>query len=596
MGMLIRLNLIGAPAAYVNESSKSLPMRSLGRLVAYLCLAEGNMTNRHDVAAEVWRGEDFSVTGNRLRVSLNRLRTLLGDCLVADRDSVGLSGVEIQVDLFEVEDQLLATFDEVDRRIEMEALRSFLPQLMSGLAEELDFASLEVRRLRWSALCMRVARRLAELGLQFEFLTVVEEALALAQFHKVLDKDVWEKYLHALQAEGLIDRGLRELRNVTILGGEDVDFDVVADLKKLGDQLRIERGPLVEAEVEARALIFGKTLVRVLEESPAVLAEILMKPEVEKFWIRRSSEMLKVLSEIMESLEPGSDLWVEIGLRKLEELGGIYDAFGQIALSEKMLTYDLKPHHRSRTLYFQGFSNFQVRRWDEALRVTRETQATAEALGDTKSGDSAMIAEASILWHMGHSDEARILYQKYVEKYSNSEVMVHRLNTVICRANLALVEIFFGSMEQAKEYIDLSFQGVTKFEFDPLLPMLLPVLGFIERGHGQTRKAVDHMIDGMRRTFPRGSYREGQCVLDLAAGFLALEGRVSEGQAVFDWVEHWREETSHQRSVAESKFVVDCMAQQTRVRGVRIDPNESYRNVMAFTIRQLRDIQARSSR
>ncbi|ARU39780.1 hypothetical protein CCB80_00915 [Armatimonadetes bacterium Uphvl-Ar1] len=129
--MEISVQILGDPAVLVTGQTKPVSVKSLGRVVIFLALLRGASVDRNDMAAALWPGELPDVSANRLRVSLNRVRGLLGHHLDTDRERVRLSGISVVVDVWEADDRLREILDEVDHKHQLAMLAGVKAELES---------------------------------------------------------------------------------------------------------------------------------------------------------------------------------------------------------------------------------------------------------------------------------------------------------------------------------------------------------------------------------------------------------------------------------------------------------------------------------
>lgn len=589
----IRVELLGEAKIIVAGVSQPMRMSSLGKVLLYLCLENGSSVNRHDLAREVWRDEEFSVSSNRLRVSLNRLRKMLGACLVASRDDVNLVDVEIEWDYLEIERRILVTLDEVDQEVEFTNLCQVAHIIQESISDQLSFHHLSQIRYTWRWRCVLTFRRISELGVLLERYEWVETAFRAGLVHQILDTSTWQSFLVALNQMGRLDEGVREVRRVAREMESVNELDFAVELKEFSDHLRLSGGSEEAAARRSQALAIGETILESLADSPEVMARVLREPVIEARFVRKGSSVLPIVEDLVTGLESESEAWIGACLQRIAIVSSLYDAPRTIELSERLLESPVADSSRGKVLFYYAFALFQVRRWEEALGAIREAQNYYKTPdGFDYRYYSSRQTEGSILWHMGEWQLALELYQEHIDKFGDSKEIYPTMNNVITRSNMAIVEMIFADINRARDYIEWSCTEVVRLKFDALLSMFLPVLGVVRARTGNLEDAIETCIDGMKRTYSRGVSREGQCCLEWVSGVIFAGGKPAEAKAILDWTDQWRQATGHTRSVAELKFVHDMFPGQEFKREVEIDPNESYRNVMTYTVSQLRDIQS----
>lgn len=592
--MEIHIRLLGQPKVLINGIGKPVSVRGLGRVFVFLVLLRGTNVGRDEMAKVLWPGEDSEVSANRLRVSLNRVRNLIGDHLYADRERIGLVGVVGIVDIWEWELRLQAALDEVDFAYQKSLLLDQLPVISGKVWSEFEALDLSDLPHRWEQLCRDGLRRLSRICLDARDWESVDSVWNAAIGRGNFDQELGEYLLRAYDGRGRLEDGIRALRLSARELKIDIEGEKFAELRttwqKLGEQKKKPSG-----FASSHFQLLGSALLKHIDLHAEVLADLLVSLEVQLAMQAVPLDLIKILEAIRLQLEVGSPRWIAVEAARLSAYGSVYDSEKMLEISESLLQYEMTGRQAGNVWMIYAFSLFQYRRWDEALTAIRSCQQVSEKNGTPEGVEIGRLTEAAFLWHLGEVETARTIYDSYLVRFEHSESFAFRVNWAISQFNYAVLELIYGDIWKARDHVDNSFGERENYNLDRLMPNLLSLMGVIYGRCGEINKGIEYAIEGLKLTYWRGASREGQINLEWACGLLVLGGFQIEALSVLEWVDAWRQSTGHTRAFAEKKYVQDLQLDKLTRREPLISISEEYRVVMAFTIRHLRLMQEAGS-
>ncbi len=543
------------------------------------------------MARVLWPDEPDEISANRLRVSLNRLRSLLGPGLVTDRHHVRLAGISVTVDLWDEERNLQSALDEVDPNHQLELIKAQADKIRGTAWQEFTDIDLSGSLKTWDGLCRKSIIKLSEVGsavLAWEF---VDLAWELMRARGELDQSVCECYFDSHNSRGTLDEGFKKVRKAARDSEISEGSEVYQALLNYAQRLK-EKGPEEGDLQTAHYQLLGSALLSQPAVTASLLAELLAKPEVQFHMQAVPSLYLPILETVLGHLETNSAPWVEIQSARLSAYASMYDSDKVIEISESLIPCDMPAQRRAVLWMNYSFILFQIRRWDDALESIRKAQAIAQESGDHNRFEICRLAEGSYLWHVGEAGSARQIYDKYIEDYSNSDDFIVGVNLVITHANYGVLELVYGDVCRARRHVDLAYAERNRSNIARLMQNLLSLMGVIYGRSGEIDRGVDLAIEGLKLTYPRGSSREGQVNMEWACGLLVLGGLRHEAWSILEWINEWRKRTKHTRSIAEGIFCHSLELQEFEGKTLLIHPQEEYRKVLTFLIKCLRDVQA----
>lgn len=587
----VRLNKI--PSIWVGKDNQPINIKGLGRVLLYLVLLRGESANRSAMTRTLWPGEQPDVASNRLRVSLSRIKALLGSALSADRATVRLSGFELEIDLVTNLTQLQEVFDEVDAEEQFQLLKGWTEEVrQTSWRDYKDLDSCGVIS-DWEQAGRTAAGRLMDHAVQAKDWETVDFVWDIMRERGEFDPQICEHLLDAFSARGSIEEGMRKIRSTAAeVGIQDSDA-LIQTLKKYSRSLK-ESSKKQSTFQTAHFSLLGGALLDQIELHAEGLGALLAMPEVQLHMQSVPSVYLQILEATIAHLQPQSPTWTEVQAARLSVYGSLYDHEGVFEVCRALFACDLSPIRASMTQMHYSFSLFQLRQWDEAISSIHLAQRLAKEAGEEARFEVCLLTEAAYLWHLGRVEEARRIYDDYLTKYSNSKEITIRVNALICRLNYAVIELVFGDIKKAKSHIDYVYGERTRINLSRVMPNLLCLMSVIYAKTGEVDQGVVYAIDGLKLAFSRSSYREGQLNMEWACGVLVVGGLEAEAWQVMNWVNEWRKETRHTRSVCEERFAESLNLQIFEGSKPMFIGFDSYREVMRFLIKCLRKVQSLS--
>lgn len=591
--MEISVQILGDPAVLVTGQAKPVSVKSLGRVVIFLALLRGASVDRVEMAAALWPGELPDVSANRLRVSLNRVRGLLGHHLDTDRERVRLSGIAIQVDVWEAEDRLREILDEVDHKHQLAMLAGAVGELQNrGWRQFLGLdrgGSLK----SWDQICRTGLSRMGELAADQRDWELVDLAWRASIARGDFDRVLSEQFLVAHDERGILDTGFKEVRQSAVALEIDLESEEFVSVRNFWQKLResdLRGGGFRSSHFQ----LLGRSMIDHVDRHADLLAELMTGLEVQAQMLSSPAESLELMDRVQRELEVGSKNWVAIEVARLLCYSTLYDSQQMIAIGEGLLKYELTPHQAGRTWMSLSFALFQLRRWDEAFVAIRSGQKVTREAGFEDRYQVGLVTEGAFLWHVGEVEKARAIYNDFLTAFDPDQSTFIGLNWAIVQSNYGVVELIFGDIREARRRVDLSFGMRDRINMEQSVPMLLCLMGVVFGRCGDIEEGVDHAVEGLKLTYWRGSSREGQINLEWTCGLIVLGGYRLEAYSLMEWVKDWRQRTGHIRSVAELRFEASLGLDDLKGTQSLLKSDQAYREVMSFTIKLLRRIQGRT--
>lgn len=587
---MVRVGLSQNPSIWVEGQDQPIAIRGLGRVLLYLLLLNGESANRTGLARVLWPGEPDEVASNRLRVSLSRIKAIFGSAYYADRRSVRLCGVAVRVDLADKLIELQEAFDEVDPDDQFRLLKGFADDFRDTSWRDFeDLDSSGVIR-EWDSACRSAISRMMDLALQEQDWDTVDLAWDLMTGRSELNQPDAERLLDAFSARGSVEEGMRKIRAAAAEAGILETDALFLALKKYSRTLK-ESGQKQRAFQSAHFSLLGAALLDQMELHAEGLGSLLALPEVQMHMQSVPTVYLQILEAAIDNLKPASPTWIEVQAARLSVYGTIYDHEGVFEVCKALFACELTPLRASMTRLHYSFSLFHLRRWREAMTAIHQAQQLAKEAGDESKYEVCLITEAAYLWHLGRVTEAREIYDAYLAKHADSKDFSIRVNELICRMNYAVIELVFGDLQDAKRHVDYVYGERTRMNLSRVMPNLLCLMSVIYARSGDLARAVTTAVDGLKLTFARSSSREGQLNMEWACGVLVVGGLKAEAWQVMTWVNEWRKETQHTRSVCEERFAESLNLQMFEGTKPMFSGSDSYREVTRFLIKCLRRVQ-----
>jgi tetratricopeptide (TPR) repeat protein len=587
--------LIPAPAIFVAGRAKPITVRGLGRVLLFLVFLQGKSVNRTYMAHRLWPGEPDGVAANRLRVSLNRLKAILGHSLASERENVRLVGASVKVDVWNAVAELRDALDEIEPPVRLARLVEF-----GGLIRATEwraFVDLDTSRslTDWEDTCHEAMLQMAETASALRDWDRVDLAWAWMRDRGDLVQVVCEQFLNAHHQRGTLEGGLQELRKAVRALDLDENSEFFQSLKSYAEELR-ERKSTNPVFDNRHFQLVGTAVLSQLGENAHLLSQLMASWAVQLHMQSSPAVCQEVLGAVKEHLEEGSAGWIDVEYCRMVAYASVYDSAQVIEISERILGFDMPPLRMAGTLMNYSFCLFQVRRWDDALAAVRRAQDIAKTLADTARLEVCVLTEAAYHWHLGEVDKARQIYDAYIHKHKDSTDMLISFNCAVVRSNYAIIELVFGDVVEARRHLDTAYAARTKINLSRVLPNLASLMGLVYGRTGEISRGVEFAIEGLKLTYDRGSSREGQINMEWASGLLVLGGLRREAWEVMRWIDAWRERTVHTRSVCERRYELSLALGEFDGQTPMLRDSDEYRHVLKFLVKGLRRVQAETQK
>lgn len=592
MAREIRVELVQNRPPRVRVDDRSVNMRGLGRALIFLVFLRGVKADRTTMARALWPEESEHVASNRLRVTLTRLRSLLGASFEVNRSSVRLIEIDVSCDLWEEERKIREALDEIDLNEQLAMLTSRSTSLRSTSFREVHHLSLDRGLAEWDEICRSAICRTAELAALEGDWNRVDLAWHWMRDRGDLLNPVCERFLDANLARGTLGEGIRIVKRAAQEEQLDQDAKTLRRITLYGQQLQARSNEKGDYDTSHFQTV-GNALLSHLDRCANGLAEIMSIPEVQLKFQATPEIYISILEGISGHLAVGEESWVRIQSAKLAAFASLYDYDRVIETCHSLFPHRMAPLQETVAWMHYSFSHFQLRHWEEAFTTITRAQEHALNAADPTRFDICKLAEGSYLWHIGKFELAREIYDQYLEKHANSEDFTAGVNRAICYANYAIIELVFGDLDKAKHYAELAYSERQKFDLSRHLPLLLALLSVIKARDGDLDMAIEHAVESMKLTYQRGSSREGQINMEWICGVMVVVGQREEAWQILTWVNNWRKQTRHVRSVCETRFVESLQLHEFSEHETTFFETHNLRDVMRFQIKCLRRAQTR---
>ncbi len=586
----IRIELLNEPTILVAGQKSTIHSKGLGRALIFLVLLRGASVSRAEMARLIWPGEVPEVASNRLRVSLTRIKSLLGGAVIANRQSIRLAGVSASVDLWEHEASLLEALDEVEPEHQAELILAQEAAVRAVGWREFAEMDLTGAMKGWDEVCRKALRRVAIVAAGGQDWPAVDLVWQIMRDRGDFDVQVGERFLDAHHARGSLPGALHTVKSAAVAAGIELESEPLRALRKYGQSLHTSEAP--ETGLQAsHAQLLGSALLSRLECHAEALAPLLVTEEVRLQMQSAPVEQIQILDEMQAHLAEDHLAWSELEYARLNAYHTLYNADKVIEISESLLRRDLPASRAAGAWGYYSFSLFIQRRWEDAMHACHEAVRYAELEDSASLRETFLLMEGAYLWHQGKVDEARRIYDSFLERYAGTDDLVLGVTFAVTQGNYGIIELVFGDIEEARRRIDLAYAARKRFNLTRHMPVILSVMGIVYGRTGEVSRGVDFAIEGLKLTYARGSSREAQLNMEWASGLLVLGGLRAEAYAVLRWVDSWRRETQHTRSVCEERFCAMLGLGEFDADPPQLDPGAEYRQVMGFLIKCLRRVQ-----
>ena len=563
-------------------------MRSGGLLIAYLILHSEFGIERKKCVYDLYPDEEYEVSGNRIRVALTRFKKVFGENLISDGSMIQMRLDGIEVDYVAAQEQFREIGDEIEVDAERELLFENLATLRKELLPEATDLWLRAWQEEWRKDCLRLIKRLITLETESGNWDRVVVACQAGFVHDAGDVGLWRNYLGAYKALGDLEKGESELEAAA---SDELTNEAVAELRGVVRELKREDIDLTGRWSDAQLARLGRVLARSIEDEPTEAAKFLMTGAAIGEFYREPAAFLPFLHEIVdqEGVELGAQQ--DMRLRIMDAAGLKYDWEEVIRQTDILMEEEIDPARLGRAFFGRSFALFQMRDYAGALKMIGESTRVYHELGDEVRTVNSRAVEGSYRWHGGEYDLGLKIYSDAREFLATQDTPVAKGNLAINWANVSTVYAILGRWEDGLDAVRNCFAAMEVTRNENMLAMVNTVAGLIFVVNGETKKGVDLLVDGLKRSYRRDSSREIQIGLEWAAGALADGGKLAEAKATMDWVGDWRERTGHARSVAEKLYADRVLGECAAAPLQPIHPDEDVRKVVCFVIRHLREME-----
>lgn len=552
--MSVKVTLFGELQVLVSDQPVSLATKPTESLFAFLVAHGGKRMSRIATAETVWPDVELEKATNRLRTSLVHVRKVLlpWSPITADRQNVTLDIADAEVDLFEAERLYRRSRIAQDPDEEREILQRFLTLVKADLLPDPQFAWAESLQIHWRERRIEAALRLGSIGIGFEDYELAESESLRAISIDEFNEEAWSLYIRAMTEMGRQKQAIARFGTVQERLLTELGFDFSKELLQLVH--RISSGAPKSATDRSRFTTAARDAIsNALERSnPDLLLPILTTDAFKKEALRSPNDAWKMICDVLERTEGTSDMRLQL-IRLLIFLTDVVGQYG-VALDYAEWLLDNTPEDNLNhwfALNNLGFMNFQLREWDLAWSYMKRYLDLVEKYDQAREIAIAKSQMASISWHQGNLDSALSEYRAQAEQLGKDQTISGMLNLCALSANIGTILTIQNQWREAKEHLGKSHSLAISNGFDYVKGSIMAPLGMSMIMTGQKEEGRKLAANGLAHTYRSRYRRMHQISADYAAGALAACGYVRQGIAVLDAYTEFREESRHERSIAE---------------------------------------------
>lgn len=552
--MSFRIETLGRFRAYGPDDPEPIPFRTNGRILAYIAIQPNAIVNRKQIAATLWPDVEFSVSGNRLRVALTKLRELFGSALIDTQDSIGLNQDLVEIDIRNLRRSIKHAQDAIGAAEELQAMEAKLETLKSHLLIDIDDDWAEQAKQDWSREMLAATVRLAELAYEQENLEYLRQACQAGFAHEPYDETLWTLNLKALATLGHREEALREFNRAAKTYRTELDLEFSDELQDLVKDIRSgqfqEQKPSNSLSVIDRE--FGGLVVEALvEKNPSLVLQIFAADELAGLCGRYPERIISILDRVILTPSAFDETWEKCMIRLMRAKSWISDWEGSVAMSALALKHNQNITTRRSILNCMSFAQASIRDWTGAMEAVDEAFQLSLQMGDPILICGSRTNKASYLWQQGRFDEAAVLFDESIETLRQLDSPFAQTELAYLLGNSSFVPLMQGNFAAARPSMEEARAMCLKLGITAMDAVALPCLGMLRISDGILEGSVDLIHQGMREAYRSNAYRFQQISLEYASGALILLGEGPVAKAVLDWVDNWRNETKHDRCPAE---------------------------------------------
>lgn len=588
-----RIEILGG-LTVVEEGVKK-KLGSGGRLLAYLVLQSPQVVDRQGCASDLYPSDRYEVSGNRLRVALVRLRQKFKESLIVDHRGIQFIPGDVAVDYWDACHQFRSVIDQVDLAEEYEKLKELLPVLEQRLMPEVDDDWAHAFQKKWREDCMGHLRRLGEIADDLRDWTVLLQA-GTAGLRQDRNSVLFWRY--GFKASFALSHDASFLSDWRQFVKSELCLLSPEEISDVEDAFTKQRDALTRAGREwsdSQLLTVGRMVMGMIENHRDELARFFVSDGISEDFYRDPSPHLPFLKAILKAGSLTEENELDIRLRIVEGVSFSYEWATVFEQTSEMLERDLNEYQRAAILFYRAFASFHIRDYDSAIREITESMELSDRGGFPTRVANAGLMLSAFYWQRGDFEQGLALKSRYRSELELSENVGRWLNIGVSWSNEAAVWFILGDFEKALFATQRCFECQERTQSETVLAMQNTITGAVLVVNGQVARGVELLIDGLKRSYRRKSNREMQIGLEWAAGALQFGGQNSTAFALLKWVDQWRDQSHHIRSVAERVYSDRIEKLCGDVTLKPIDPEEDVRNVIAFAIRQLRELRVETN-
>lgn len=546
-GAKFRIETLGSVKLIDLSRDEALPLRSNGRLVAYLAVRAPAVVSRKTLVSEIWPDVPTAIGLNRLRVAISKLRQIIPSVLVVAGDGLSIDPESVECDAWEflelvkgagdtmrVEDELAALY---------EAAQFFTRNAAAGKLEGWDSGVLSHVLSAYHDACLRIG----ELALNLRRESLIVQSRASLTFFPH-DAVLWSQYLQASLNLGNGEAAVKELaatKDKTLLANKDLRqlIELILNRGRPDEDIFSSEEAKVAAEVVKAVVTSRKELARAILCSPETLSLAGSNPRA----------MLGLLERVVADPLPGDEHWERCMARICGLKAWLGDSDGVFEYGSQITAHSSNPVILRATWNAISLAHSFRREWTEAMCAIETTIGYAKQTGNEVDVLSGEGNRASYLWQQCRFEESEREYDRILARVKEIGTPQAEFEYVIGFGNRAFIPVMQADWPRALRLIEES-QEMRVGALKVPMGLLLPCLGMVRMALGEPSGVFRLVRQGFFDANESGSERMQQITFEFAACALGFTDHWDFGKAVLDWVRDWRVRTKLPRAAAEEQL------------------------------------------
>lgn len=535
------------------DSGAAIPLRSNAQIIAYLAWKGEEATDRKELIRALWPDEDSSVSANRLRVALTRLRGVLNSVLVETRAGLSLDLSQVACDHHEVIESVRDAKANVATKEEMEALAALLPRLSQTLfAFDTDRWQVLARE-EWQNWAGTICLRLADLAHQLADRDLVDRAVEAGLNHLPREPKLWVHLLRNADLAGKGGQAIKRLQAAQKLHAihDPAISQWVEQIQQAQEEAFNPQKRLAPSELE----FAGSLIEIIIEKQPDLARQVLGSPDTKASAGRNPHLMHSLLMKVID--QPGErDIhWERCVARTIGLKAWLNDNQGVLDLSSEILAKSKEPIIQRAVWNAVSTAKSLIRDWPGAIEAIDHAISLAEQLGDEVDFHATKGTKATCLWLQGFYKEALDLYEESLPMLRDMKSERAEFEMLMGLGNRAFIPVMQGDFVRGKAWLEDSMAQRQASGLNVPAGLQTSCLAMVKAILGEREGIAALMHQGLIEAFTSDSDRFKLIALEFAAGALIACGESPLGWSILTQADARRKEIRHPRAPAELQLI-----------------------------------------